>query len=149
MKLAQVTDTPAARFQITGQIAAEGTLKQQEGPLLAKVRAYKTLIGNGWEDLFTICRNLAVLHGQTFSENATVETQWEPSETRDEKEEMEKLEIKQRLGIPKEQLWSEMGYDDEQIAAMKAQAEAEAAVEMEQQSNIGGGMLRAFERGGR
>ena len=39
IKLAQVTDTPVSRFQMTRQVAAEDTLKQQEAVLLAKVRA--------------------------------------------------------------------------------------------------------------
>lgn len=108
------------------------------------MRAYKTQIGNGWEDVFTVCRNLGVMHGVTFSDNATVETQWEPSETRDKKVELETLEIKARLGVPQETLWSEMGYDVEQIAIMKAQS----AEELQDQSNIGGALLRDFERGG-
>jgi len=144
MKLAQVTDTPAARFQITGQIAAEGTLKQQEGPLLAKVRAYKTLVGNGWENLCGIARSLGAEHGVTFGDDATVEAQWEPSETRDEKVELETLEIKGRLGVPQETLWAEMGYDVDEVAKMQAQR----AEELQDQSNIGGALLQSFERGG-
>jgi len=124
-------------------VAAEGTLKQQEGPLLAKVRAYQTQIGNGWEDVFTVARTLANANGAGLSEDATLETRWEPAETRDDKVEMEKLEIKSRLGVPKEQLWEEMGYDADQIAAMRAMA----SEELQQTSNIGGQLLRDFERG--
>lgn len=142
-KLAQVTDTPLSRFQVTRQVAAEGTLKQQEGPLLAKVRAYATQIGNAWEDVLYVCRSLGRLRGVTLAEDATLETTWEPFETRDEKQEMEKLEIKSRMGVPREQLWREMGYDADQIAAMQAMA----ADELQQQSNVGGELLRSFERG--
>jgi hypothetical protein len=141
--LAQVTDTPTSRFQLTRQVAAEGTLKQQEGPLLAKVRAYATQIGNAWEDVFYVCRSLGRLRGVTLAEDATLETTWEPFETRDEKQEMEKLEIKSRMGVPREQLWREMGYDADQIAEMQAMA----ADELQQQSNVGGELLRSFERG--
>lgn len=145
IKLAQVTDTPIARFQITGQIAAEGTLKQQEGPLLAKLRAYKTLIGNGWENVFAICRDLSAQRSDvTFADDVVVETQWEPSETRDDKEVLETLTLKQGIGVPRETLWSEAGYDAEKIATMKAQA----AEELQDQSNIGGALLERFERGG-
>ena len=143
MKLAQVTDTPAARFQITGQIAAEGTLKQQEGPLLAKVRAYKTLIGNGWEDLFDIVRSLGQVHGKTFGEDAELETQWEPSETRDDKAELETLVLKRQLEVSREMIWEEMGYDPDQIARMQA----EIAEELASTSNLGGALLQQFERG--
>jgi len=139
MKLAQVTGTPSARFQITGLIAAEGTLKQQEGPLLAKVRAHKTLIGNGWENLCDIARRLGAEHGVAYGEDMKVETQWGPSETRDEPT----IDEKVKAGVPRETLWEDMGYDKDRIAAMKAQS----AEELASTSNLGGALLQQFERG--
>jgi len=145
LKLAQITDTPTSRFQLTRQVAAEGTLKQQEGPLLAKVRLRTTMGGNGWEDMQEIARRLANTFGSAgLDKEADIETQWEPAETRDEKQVLERLQIKAALGVPQEQLWDEMGYNVEQIATMKAQK----AEEMQTQSNIGSEVLRAFERGG-
>ena len=143
IKLAQVTDTPISRFQMTRQVAAEGTLKQQESPLLAKVRAYQTQIGNAWEDLMKTAARLGSVHGLSFDENAELETEWEPAETRDDTAEMQKLEIKARLGVPQEQLWAEMGYDADEIAQMRA-AKAE---ELQTQANLGGALLEQFERG--
>ena len=146
LKLAQITDTPTSRFQLTRQVAAEGTLKQQEGPLLAKVRLRTTMGGNGWEDTQKIARRLANTFGSAgLDEEADIETQWEPAETRDEKAEMEILVMKRDgIGIPEEQLWDEAGYDVDQIAAMKAMK----AADLQAQSNIGSEVLRAFERGG-
>ncbi len=145
VKLAQVTDTPTSRFQVTRQIAAEGTLKQQEGPLLAKVRARQVLFGNAWENAFYMARRLANhLASAGLNEDALLETQWHPAETRDEKEHIETIGLKvEKLEIPLEQAWSEAGYSKEDIDRMRAQR----GEQMAQTSNIGGALLEAFERG--
>ena len=145
MKLAQVTDTPISRFQMTRQIAAEGTLKQQDAPLLAKTRLYTTQIGNGWEDVFYIARSIAKFKGEDVGgEDALLQTQWKPLEVRDEKVLLETLSLKAALGVPYETLWGEMGYDADAIAEMSAAR----ATQLEQQSNVGGSLLEDFERGG-
>jgi len=145
LKLAQVTDTPTSRFQVTRQIAAEGTLKQQEEPLLAKVRVCQVLFGNSWEDALYMARQLANEFGDAdLPDDEMVETTWEPAETRDDKALLETLALKANLGVPLETLWAEMGYDQSQIDAMKAQR----GEEMAEQSNIGGELLRQFESGG-
>lgn len=56
VKMAQLTDTPASRFQSTGQVAAEGTLKQQEAPLLKKCERRAEGLAIAWEDAVTIAR---------------------------------------------------------------------------------------------
>ena len=125
------------------QVAAEGTLKQQEGPLLAKVRAYQTQIGNGWEDLLHAAIRMGSARGLSLDADADLETEWEPAEARDDLAEMEKLRIKAELGVPQEQLWAEMGYDADEIARMRVMK----AADMEAQSNLGGALLEQFERG--
>jgi hypothetical protein len=143
IKLAQVTDTPTSRFQITRQIAAEGTLKQQEAPLLAKVRIRQTLFGNAWEDAMYMARRLAGVYGEA-QEDALLSTEWENAETRDDKAFREALQLEMLMGVPKEMLWAKLGYEQDEIAKMKAMA----GEEMQQTSNLGGELLRAFEGGG-
>ena len=144
-KLAQVTDTPLSRFQVTGQIAAEGTLKQQESPLLSKVRVRQTKFGNSWEDLAYMARKLVNTFANAgLDEDATLSVEWKPAATRDEKAHLETLKIKAELGIPDETLWQEMGYNADEIATMAAQRGEERAAS----SNFGGELLREFERGG-
>jgi hypothetical protein len=125
IKLAQVTDTPINRFQMTGQIASAETLKQQDSPLLAKVRSRQSRFGDSWEDCLYIARKLANLYGGAgLSEDSIIETQWEPAEARDETAEIERLAIKaEKLGIPKRQIWKEAGYNDVQIETMLAEPE--------------------------
>ena len=145
IKLAQITDTPISRFQMTRQVAAEGTLKQQEEPLLAKIRDRQVDFGNAWEDVMYMSRRLANhLGGADLDETTMLSTEWEPAETRDDKALREGLLIEMQLGVPQEKLWEKMGYSPEEIAEMRAQK----ADEMQQESNIGGALLRDFERGG-
>ncbi len=144
IKLAQVTDTPISRFQITRAVAAEGTLKQQEEVLLAKVRNRQTLFGNGWEDCMYMAAKVARKAGAAAVPDVDdVETLWAPAETRDEKAFREAMLLEMQVGVPPEMLWQKLGYDDDAIATMKAMR----AEEQEQSSNIGGALLEAFERG--
>jgi hypothetical protein len=143
IKLAQVTDTPISRFQMTRQIASEDTQKQQEAVLLAKVRNRQTLFGNGWEDCMVMAGKIARRMTQDVPEGDGLDTLWEPAETRDEKAFREAMMLEAQMGVPKEMLWEKLGYDQDDIARMKAMA----SEEMEATSNIGGELLRAFEGG--
>lgn len=135
-KLAQVTDTPANRFQITRQIAAEGTLKQQEAVLLSKVRVRQVRFGNSWEDALYVARRLVNTFASAgLSEDALLEVEWVPAATRDEKEHIETLGLKrEKLNVPLEFLWSEAGYSQEEINKMKMTEEYQARLNMQKQA---------------
>ena len=135
-KLAQVTGTPMNRFQITRQIAAEGTLKQQEAVLLSKVRVRQVRFGNSWEDALHMARRLANTFGNAgLSEDALLEVEWKPAATRDEKEHIETLGLKrEKLNVPLETLWAEAGYSQEDIDAMMATEEYQARLNMQRQA---------------
>jgi len=151
MKLAQVTDTPPARFQITGQIARAETLKAQEGPLLAKVAARQVRFGNGWEDVLERARRIANTFGsQGLDEAALISTEWAPAETRDEREFIETLGLKvEKLRIPLERIWAEAGYSQEEIAEMKETEEYQARAAMQEMARVGlGAMTGDGETGG-
>lgn len=116
LQLAMVTGTPVSRYQITGQVAAEGTLKQQEEPLLAKVRSREILFGDAWEDALNIARRLANFYGRAgLDEKAPFYTQWEDAQTRTDAERQAEWLAKKAIGIPMRQIWSEAGYSPEQI----------------------------------
>lgn len=130
--IAIVTATPASRFITTKQIAAEGTLKQQEGPLLAKITKRQALIGNGWEDVFRVARRLENKFGVGgLDEEVEISTRWEAAETRDDVAEAARLTLRQSLGVPESVLWKELGYSPTEIEAMQqikdAQAQADHA----------------------
>ena len=120
-KIASISSTPLSRFKVTGQVASEGTLKQQEGPLLAKIEKRQILFGDAWEDLMHISTRLSNAFGGTaLDDDADLETLWRPAATRDETDELNRADIKKnKLGVPTETIWSEIGYTAEQSMAMK------------------------------
>lgn len=143
-RVAQISDTPLNRFQFTRQVSAEGSLRQMEGPLIAKVEERQTLFGNAWENLMKhSMRQAAAFGGRQFGD-VTINTAWSPAAVRDEKKEIEVATAKKALGVPTEQIWSELGYDADQIAEMQQsgevlarQANQNMAVAMAQQGAIG------------
>jgi len=144
-KLAQVTGTPVTRFQTSKQIAAEGTLKQQEEPLVAKVREKQTRYGNTWEDAIGFARQLHNEMGGTpkLDENARLETEWEPAQARDEmaddKAFWEAAGAARRAGCPLP-VWLELqGWDEAKIAKVTESMEYKAR---EAQSQMGLEMAR-------
>jgi hypothetical protein len=149
VKLGLVTDTPVSRFRVTRQVAAENTLKQQEEPLLAKVRRRQTSFGNSWENVMYLGRRLAnTFGGAGLDEGVLVETQWEPAETRDEKERIETIGLKvEQLRIPLEVAWAEAGYSQDQIEEMKGTDEYQARAAMREMAKVGLGAMGGEDEG--
>jgi hypothetical protein len=127
--IAMTTDTPAGRFNSTKAIASKDTLKEQQEPLDAKVELRQTLIGDAWEDCMYVARRLENTFGKGgLDETVTLSTQWVTRHS------LEELKAKQELGVPKETLWAEAGYSQEQIAAMKETDDYQARQTMIQAS---------------
>jgi hypothetical protein len=130
MEIGRVSGTPLSYFQTSGQVAAEGTMKQQEIALVSRVKKAQTDFGNSWEDVFNIGRRLH----NTFSteapldEDELIDTVWEQAESRNEKEQAETLSIKvSMLGVSEDQAQIEMGYGvTERDAFKKAKLQAQA-----------------------
>ena len=126
-RVAQVSDTPLSRFQFSGQVAAEGTLKQQEAPLIAKIEQRQVLFGNAWEDMADQARwQAATFDTAEIDLTTAINTVWAPAAVRDQLAEIEAATGKRALGVPEAQLWSELGYDAAQIAEMMAMPEVQA-----------------------
>jgi hypothetical protein len=121
---AMVTSTPGHRFQISGLSPAEGTLKQQDMPLLAKARSRQILFGSAWVDAMNMARRLAnSLGGAGLNETEVFKVVWEETDIRSDAEKQAEWKVKKELGIPRRQLWSEMGYTADQIEKMMADPE--------------------------
>jgi hypothetical protein len=123
LKLAQVTSTPGDRFQTTRAIASNETLKQQEEPLLVKIRKDQVRFGNAWENAVYMARRLAnMFGGESLNEESLVETNWRPAETRDEQaEEMtfwETAKIAGEAGVPLPAYLELQGWDQDRIAVV-------------------------------
>lgn len=144
IEIARVSRTPVSFFQVSGQRPAEGTLKQEESGLVGRARARQVAFGNSWEDAMALGRRMYNTFGPGgLDESAAISTVWKDPETRNDDKLLDTLIKKAKLNVPKEQLWSEMGYNASDIERMKAlEDEAE-----ERSSNVGLALLDAFERG--
>lgn len=126
-EIARVSRTPLSYFQTTGAVAAEGTLKQQESGLLAKVVDRQVGYGNTWEDVMSMARRLnnAFGDGPEMDEDQEISTFWKDPETRNELTYYEALAKKyEALQIPVITRWREEGYTDDDIDQMLADAAA-------------------------
>jgi hypothetical protein len=121
--LAMVTNTPVTRFVSTKLIASDATLKEQEGPLISRVGSRQRRFGNSWVQVINMMRRLQNTFGdEDIDEEATVTPIWGEAAARGEDEKLDLLEKKQTIGVPREQLWKEAGYDQAQINRMKEQS---------------------------
>jgi len=123
---AMVTNTPVSRFISTRLVASNETLKEQEGPLIARVTARQESFGSAWTDCFTLALKLTEKFGDgtyNVSAGGTVDPLWAEATSRGESEKLNDLKVKKDLGVPQEQLWVEMGYDTQTIEKMKAMKE--------------------------
>lgn len=134
LKVAQVTDTPASRFVTTRQIASEGTLQQQEGPLVKKVQKRQARIGDSWEQVMRLSVRLSNAYAATgLDEVVGFTCLWESAATRDESAELSRAAQKQTLGIPFRQVIIELGYSPEQADEWQANKDAKAAADLAKQ----------------
>lgn len=136
---AVITSTPASRFSFTKQVAAEGTLKEQNEGLFAKIRKRQKHLNQAWLQCFDLARRLENTFGSGgLSEDANVILRWEPIQARDTADERDEWTVKKALGVPTEQIWAEMGYTPEEIAGMKDTDEYKARLGLMQVGLNGG-----------
>ena len=129
--LAVVSSTPESRVSFTRQIAAEGTLKEQNEGLFAKVRRRQAMFDQAWVEAFTVARLLANMFGEAgLDEAVELIGSWDPIQARDTQDERDEWRVKKELGVPVEQIWAEMGYSADQIEMMKGMDEYRARMAM-------------------
>lgn len=113
LEIARISSTPLSRFQVSGQVAAEGTLKQQEAGLIAKVEHKQVTFGNAWEDAMRLAIRLQNTFGAArYPADLPLSTLWSPAATRSERDHLETLLLKAQLGVPAETLLAEAGYGE-------------------------------------
>lgn len=117
-EIARVSRTPLSYFQMSGQVAAEGTMKQQESGLVSRAKDRQVTFGNAWEDVLYLSRrlyNVFGTDGKQLDETANISTVWKDPETRNDAAFIEMLRTKRDLNVPVATLWSEMGYQADEI----------------------------------
>lgn len=138
--LAMVTNTPVSRFISTKLIASDATLKEQEGPLIARVNSRQVRFGNAWSRCFDIARRLDNEFGEeTVNEEESIDLIWIEGAARGMSEKLDILEQKQTIHIPTKQLWKEAGYNQKQIDEMETERDAERRKQSEVLGERGSG----------
>ncbi len=124
-EVARVSGTPLHYLLLqTGDFPSGEAMRTAESRFLSKIRKRLTAFGNRWEDVMRLALKA---DGRA---DVRLNARWTDPAPVSEKERLEALEAKKRLGIPDEQLWSEMGYgqaDIERMAAMRDAAGAAAS----------------------
>ena len=83
--IGKLTRTPLSFFQLTGQVAAAGTLKEQRSGLIAKSLDRQVTFGNSWEDALYLARRLHNAYGAgKLKEDAEISTLWSDDEKPDD-----------------------------------------------------------------
>lgn len=130
-RFARVAGLPIHFIRMGGDVPSGEALRVAESRISAKARGRTVEFGNAWEDLSRISWK---------TPDAELVALWAPVETVSETEKLDAAQKKKAIGIPETQVWKEMGYTDEQIAAFETANEAKRAKEMERS-------LRTFAAG--
>lgn len=119
IQVAGVSRTPQYYFQGIGEPPSGESLKAQETGLVSKAKNRQVSFGNSWEDVLRMGIKLEQTFGKSKPDAGLIECQWRDPETRNDESHLRTLYIKYQLGVPKEQLWAEMGYNKEMIDKME------------------------------
>lgn len=133
--MAGVTGTPQSRFTPSVVRPSADTQKQEESPLVSKVKGLQKVWGNSWEDVMQMALKVERTFGSSSvpdTEGLTISTQWKDAEIRNEAEHINTIATKvEKLKVPVEQGWQEAGYSADQIRDFKAEKEKREAYALE------------------
>jgi hypothetical protein len=119
-----LTDTPVERFQMTRQVASEGTQQAYNETLINKVEKRQTRFANAWSRVWMLALRMAETWGglDALPDRTAIKTNWKPAYKRKLDEIIKESDAKSRAGIPQEMIWAETwGYTPDQIADMQKQ----------------------------
>lgn len=108
----------------SGSFPSGESLKATETGLIAKARSKMRHFGESWEEVIRLA--LAVETGSEPADAIAMETIWADPESRSESEHVDASIKKLAAGVPKEQVWEDLGYSPQQIARMKSMLMEEA-----------------------
>lgn len=126
--IASISSTPPHYLRASADRLSGESLRSAETGLVSKVRRKQQSLGAGWEELMRIAG--AIEGNETLRGAVRMETIWRDPETRTESEHVDAVSKRKDLGVPLEQLWSDLGYTPEQIKrfpAMRARSDIETA----------------------
>jgi hypothetical protein len=129
-RAATLSRIPVAYFNVTGQIAAEGTQKQMEVLLTARAERRQKAFGNRYEELVRMSLKLMAMFDPDFTlfsadnlneiDDLSLSCSWEPAEIRNETEDTQRAVTEKRdLEFPIEIYGDTAGLTTDEIAMIK------------------------------
>jgi hypothetical protein len=117
-RIGQVSDTPLSYFQLSGQMASEGTHKQHESRMISKVRKASVKFGNSWEDVMSIARKVHNVYGSgKMDESQRIDVRWKDFSARDEDDKLtvkiERFKVLVDAGVAPYEAARKAGFSDE------------------------------------
>ena len=119
-----VSRTPTYYLRPVGgsDVPSGEALKQLESGLVRRAQERQLVFGQSWQDVFVLAYKVNQAFGVSLPDipDPTVVVTWADANVRNELAEAQTAEAHQRLGVPGDQLWRELGYTPEQIEQFKA-----------------------------
>lgn len=126
VKIARVSKTPLSWLTQTGAAESGESKKMDEAPFVSKVIDRQRTHGPQWADAMALALAIDGAPGDA----ATLAPTWANAEPRSERDAWEVGQLKIAAGVPQEQVWSENGYQEDEVvefAALKEQRAQEQA----------------------
>ena len=120
-EVARVSATPFHYLMLTtGDFPSGEAMKTAETRFVSKVRDRMRAFGQSWSE---VMRLALALEGT----QATLVPDWPDPAPKSEVDHLNALKVKSDLGVPRETLWAEMGYTDDEIQDMTEKADSRQA----------------------
>ena len=116
--VASISRTPPHYLNASADRLSGESIKAAETGLVAKVHRKQRRFGEAWEEVIRLAG--AVAGNAELAAAHQAEVIWADAETRTEAEHVDAVMKKQALGVPKQQLWEDLGYTPGQIARFEA-----------------------------
>lgn len=130
---ARVSGTPLHYFFITqGDFPSGEAIKSAEGRFITKISNRQTANGNIWEDVMKFAMRL---EGRV-ADDLVLNTLWRDSTPRSEAELADTAVKKKAVGVPRSQILRELGYPEDEIPNMIAEADGEVQVKMKLEADL-------------
>ena len=116
--MASLTNTPLHYFERTGNVPSGQALRVAEAPLIKKVNDRQASFGQTWREVFKF---VLKVHGI----DEDVQVKWKTVESMDELERLDVALKERNAGMSVAQVMRNLGYDDEVIDRVIAEAKSE------------------------
>lgn len=121
--IASQTRTPPHYFYLRGQMPSGESIKSAETGLVAKAKDRMVHFGESWEQALRLSFKAK---GDPRASVSAAETIWGDPESRTESEMVDAALKRQAMGVPRQQLWEDIGYSPTQVSRFEAMRIREA-----------------------